>query len=417
MRTDPSSEDIFIGRQPILDREQKLVAYELLFRSGSHNAAGIRDHVSATANVISRAFVDFGIEAALGPHKGFINCDEKLLHSDMLEALPADKIVLEVLETVEVTPEIVARCTELKARGFTLALDDFIHFEDRFRPLLDLAEIVKVDLTTLDDAALLKTTRKLQQWPLRLLAEKVDSAEQAKRCHDLGYALFQGYYFARPTVIAGKKLRHSEVALLRLLSLILEDADSDALESVLKQEPGLTVSLLRLTNSVATGTKARVTSLGEAIKVLGRRQLQRWLQLLLYAAPAAGPFPTALLQLAATRGRLMELLAAQMRTGSKEFEDRAFMTGIMSLVPAAMNVPLAEIVQSIRLAAEVRAALETGRGELGTLLKLTEALEGRADAEYAALTAALPGLDGAAVNACLTQALAWSNEIGEGAAA
>src|SRR5450631_941924 len=117
MKKQSSSEEIFIGRQPILDREQKLVAYELLFRSGSNTAAGMVDDVSATANVISRAFVDFGIEAALGPHKGFINCDAKLLQSDMLEALPADKIVLEVLETVEVTTEDVDRCTELKARG------------------------------------------------------------------------------------------------------------------------------------------------------------------------------------------------------------------------------------------------------------------------------------------------------------
>jgi EAL and modified HD-GYP domain-containing signal transduction protein len=175
------------------------------------------------------------------------------------------------------------------------------------------------------------------------------------------------------------------------------------------------MGLLRLTNSVATGAKVRVNSLGQAINVLGRRQLQRWLQLLLYATPTAGSFPNALLQLAATRGRLMELLAAQMHPGDQDFEDRAFMTGIMSLVPALMKLPLTEILQGIRLAKEVRAALETNGGQLGSLLKLTEALEGMVDADYAALTSALPGLDGATVSTCLSQALAWSNEVGQGA--
>ena len=122
------SEEIFIGRQPILDREHQLFAYELLFRSGNkQNSATIEDDLSATASVLNHAFAELGIEEALGPYKGFINCDATLLLSDILEILPTDKIVLEVLETVEVTPQIVERCQELKARGFTMALDDFVH--------------------------------------------------------------------------------------------------------------------------------------------------------------------------------------------------------------------------------------------------------------------------------------------------
>jgi EAL and modified HD-GYP domain-containing signal transduction protein len=406
-------QDIFIGRQPILDREQRLVAYELLFRSGQQNAANITDNLAATASVISHAFLDLGIEKALGPYKGFINCDASLLRSDMLEALPADKIVLEVLETVELTSEIVERCTELKERGFTIALDDFVDFADRFRPLLKVAEIVKVDLLPLDDAGLVRTTRILQQWPLKLLAEKVDSREQADRCHALGYDLFQGYYFARPTIIAGKKLGQSELALMRLLGLVLEDAETDELEKVLKQEPGLTVSLLRLTNSAASGIRVRVNSLRQAIAVLGRRQLQRWLQLLLYATDAAATSPGALLQLAATRGRLMELLAARLKPGDRAFEDKAFMTGIMSLMPALMSMPIEQIIAGIDVAADVRSALENRDGPVGALLKLTEALEGMVGPECAALTAALPGLEADGVNVCFTEALTWASNIGD----
>ncbi|HEX8989733.1 MAG TPA: EAL domain-containing protein [Rhodocyclaceae bacterium] len=405
-------EEIFIGRQPILDRDQQLVAYELLFRSGAMtNAANVDDDVAATANVINRAFAEFGIEQALGPYKGFVNCDETLLLSDILEVLPTDKIVLEVLETVEVTPQIVERCNELKTRGFTLALDDFVNYEDKFRPLLDLIEIVKVDLKELDAPGLARTTQMLKRWPtLKLLAEKVDSREQSRYCMNLGYHLFQGYYFAKPAIIAGKKLGHSQLSLVRLLGLVLEDAETAELEGVFKHEPGLAMNLMRLTNSVATGVLVKVTSLRHAITVLGRRQLQRWLQLLLYTNPQGGSVANPLLQLAATRGRLMELLASKLHPGRRDFEDRGFMTGIMSLMPALMNAPFEEILRGISVANEVRDALEKTEGELGVLLQLAHALESGDGKACHDLSLQL-GLNAQTVNLCLTQALAWASNI------
>lgn len=409
-----ATEAIFIGRQPILDRKHQLFAYELLFRSGAQkNAANVDYDLGATANVINHAFAELGVEQALGPYKGFINCDESLLLSDIVEILPTDKIVLEVLETVEVTPQIVERCSELKARGFTLALDDFVDYEDKWQALLDLIEIVKVDLMPLDPAQLEKLTAALQRRPLTLLAEKVDSREQADRCHRLGYGLFQGYYFAKPAIIAGKKLGHSELALMRLLGLVLEDADTQAIESVFKHEPGLAVNLLRLTNSVATGVRARITSLRHAITVLGRRQLQRWLQLLLYTNPSGGDqVASPLLQLAATRGRFLELLAGKLKPGQRELEDHAFMTGIMSLMPALMGAPMEQILKGIQLAGAVQEALEGRAGMLGTMLQLAEATEAGDGIACGSLTAQLPGADPLLVNTCLTQALTWASNIG-----
>jgi c-di-GMP-related signal transduction protein len=409
-----SGEEIFIGRQPILDRSHRLVAYELLFRSGRQkNEAHIHDDLGATANVINHAFAELGIEQALGPYKGFINCDESLLLSDMLEILPQDKIVFEVLETVEITPAIVERCTELKARGFTLALDDFVHFEDKWKPLLELIEIVKVDLMPLSESQLGDVTAALQRWPVTLLAEKVDSREQADLCHRLGYSLFQGYYFARPSILSGKKLSHSQLSLMRLLGLVLDDAETHAIEGVLKHEPGLAMNLLRLTNSVATGVRIRITSLRHAITVLGRKQLQRWLQLLLYTNPTGGDHVAGpLLQLAATRGRFLELLASKLRPGARELEDHAFMTGIMSLMPALMNLSMEEILKSIKIASDVQQALEHKTGRLGIMLQLAEALEVSNGATCHALTEQLDGADHLLVNACLTQALAWASNIG-----
>lgn len=406
--------EIFIGRQPIMDRRQQMVAYELLFRRSQHNAADVRDDLAATASVITRAFIDLGIEAALGPYKGFINCDESLLLSDLLEVLPSDKVVLEVLETVDITPAVVERCVELKALGFTLALDDFVGYEDRFKPLLDIVEIVKVDTMLVDPAGLLAVTRKLGNWPVTLLAERVEKVELAEHCQQIGYSLFQGYYFAKPMIMAGKRLSHSQMALLRLLGMVLEDTDVAELEAVFKREPGLTMNLMRLTNSAATGVRVKVTSLRHAITLLGRRQLQRWLQLLMYTKPRPGtePISSPLMQLAATRGKLMELLAGQIEPGRQEFEDQAFMVGIISLMPALMGVPMAEILNGISLGNTVREALEAQTGTLGKMLDLTEALEGNDGETCHDLTARLPGLDADRVNTCHTQALIWANSIG-----
>ncbi|HNN46995.1 MAG TPA: HDOD domain-containing protein, partial [Azospira sp.] len=234
-------------------------------------------------------------------------------------------------------------------------------------------------------------------------------------CRDLGFELFQGYYFAKPTIIAGKKLDHSQLALMRLTTLLLEDADTAELEKVFKQEPGLTVNLLRLTNSVASGVRTRITSLRHAITVLGRRQLQRWLQLLLFANQQTGA-ASPLLQLAATRGRLMELLADKLRGRATELPEQAFMTGIMSLMPTLLSQRIEDILVQLPVAPAMAQALADAReGQLGALLALAEASESGDCERIDALLPALYGLNPTTLNNALSQALAWANNIGRDA--
>ncbi len=408
-----AAEELFLGRQPILDREQRLFAYELLFRNGQRNAADVTDGVQATATVIANAFSELGIEAALGTHRGFINVDEQFLFSDMLELLPRHAVVLEILETVPPTEAVIERCTALKAAGFTLALDDVIQLQPEYAELLELVEIVKVDIQPLSRVELMQLTMKLKPKGKTLLAEKVDSREQMEQCLKLGFTLFQGYYFAKPTIIAGKKLDHSQLALMKLMGLLLGDADTAELEAALKPEPGLTVNLLRLTNSVGAGCTERITSLGHAITVLGRRQLQRWLQLLVFASGKAGGTDNPLLAMAATRGRLMELLAAELQPGDSQLADQAFMVGIMSLMPALVDMPIAEVIAPLGLTGAVHDALCAGSGTLGALLQIAESSEDGDLQRLQTALASLPALGPKAINRAQTQALLWANEIAQ----
>lgn len=411
--SETAADQLFLGRQAILNRDQQLFAYELLFRNGTRNSAEVTDGVQATATVIINAFAELGVEAALGSYRGFINVDEEFLFSDMLELLPRKSVVLEILETVPPSPAVIERCIALKAAGFTLALDDVIQLEPQFAELLALVEIVKVDIQPLSRVQLMQLVMKLKPMGKQLLAEKVDSREQMEQCLKLGFSLFQGYYFAKPTIIAGKKLDHSQLSLMKLMGLLLGDADTAELETALKPEPGLTVNLLRMTNSVGCGSREKITSLRHAITVLGRRQLQRWLQLLVFSAGDKNGTSSPLLLLAATRGRLMELLAEELRPNDKGLADQAFMAGIMSLMPALVGQSISEIVNPLGLASSVRDALCDGTGMLGDMLQLAESSESGDLIKLTEHLARLPGINPKALNRAQTQALLWTNSISQ----
>lgn len=405
---------IFLGRQPILDRNQCIVAYELLFRAGDTAGVTVVDDMQATASVIHHAFSEMGVQTVLGTQQGFINVSADMLMSDLLELLPRTQVVLELLETISVTDAVIERCRELKQQGFTLALDDFV-FDESYRPLLALVDIVKVDLLLHSQDELRSAVTQLKQWPVRLLAEKVDSAEQAALCHSLGFDLFQGYYFARPLVLSAKRADPSQMALIQLLGLVLSDAETPQIEQVFKQHPNLTYNLMRLVNSVASGVHRSITSVSQAIMVLGRKQLQRWLQLLLFTLQSGSTHPNPLLLLAATRGKMMELLAAKQRR-SADYCDEAFMTGILSLIESLIDKPLADIVGELNLGERLAAALLQREGDLGSLLRLVESVEHPDLKDTPLLLAQSGALSLSDLTAAEIDAMSWANQIAEATA-
>lgn len=401
-------QDIFLGRQPILDRDNHIVAYELLFRSGQVAEAHVHDDLQASAQVIVQAFSERDIASVLGGKKGFINVSADLLMSDILELLPSDKVVIELLETIQINDQVIGRCRELKEMGFHMALDDFVGGA-QFVPLFEIVEVVKFDLPLMKPADLKKNVTYLKHWPLQLLAEKVEDVEQANHCRDLGFDLFQGYYFARPAVLSGKRTDASKLALMKLVGLVLKDAETTEIEQAFKHDPSLSFNLLRLVNSVAMGMSHKISSLKHAIIVLGRQQLQRWLQLLLFVNQSSD-IHNPLLELAATRGRLMELLATVQFKRDKDYHDRAFMVGIISLLDSLLGMPLNEILKQVNLSSDVEEALREHSGPLGSLLLLTKKME-QSDFDAAAAILDEMHLSRADLTQAQLEAMRWANDL------
>ena len=369
-------EKFFLGRQPILNRSQQIVGFELLFRSAeSLLVANFLDTHVASASVILNALSDFGFQDVLGRHKGFFNVTYEMLMSDAVELLPKEQVVIELLETILVDQEVVARCRTLKSLGFKLALDDHV-FSPDFASIYQLVDIVKLDVLEIPPGDLAGIVQKLRAWPLTLLAEKVESAQQYAVCSALGFDLFQGYYFARPVILKQNRVDIGKLTMLRLMEQVMAETELSEIEETFKQNPGLTYNLLRLVNSVAIGLRVRIKTLRHALMVLGLEQLKRWITLALYASNDSSGAQSPLLEIAAMRGKLLELLVQSLpNPGGKELSDRAFMTGILSLIDVLFEVPMAELVEKLNLVDDVRDALLQRSGGLGRLLLLAEKLE------------------------------------------
>jgi EAL and modified HD-GYP domain-containing signal transduction protein len=367
--------EFFLARQPILNREQNLVAYELLFRSAAAGPANVTDDLAATASVIAHA-AELGMKNVLGEVLGFVNVDAAVLMSDIVHFLPKDKVVLEILERVKVTDELMSRVTELVKDGFTFALDDVIADSDDVQKLLPFVHVIKVDISDMKQGDLRRLSSEFKAARKKLLAEKVENLAQFQNCLDLGFDFFQGYYFAKPVVLTGKKLSPSQLAIMQLMAQIASEADIASIERTIKRDASLGLTLLRLVNTPAAGVAQHIDSIGQALTVLGRRQLQRWLQILLYAEPGkAGHATSPLLMLATTRGKLLELMTEKLHPDNRSMADTAFTVGVMSLMDTLFGLPMEKILEQFSVADEVKDALLSRNGVYGDMLKLAECIE------------------------------------------
>jgi EAL and modified HD-GYP domain-containing signal transduction protein len=395
--------DYCFAYQPILTRDGDIVALELLYRDPDTDAAIITDHTAATANVMVNCMNHIGMIQLMGEMKLFINIAADMLMSNVIDLMPKDKVTLELLENIQVTPEIVARVNELKAAGYEFALDDYVYREPPC-PLFGLVNIIKIDILQSDLETLPQLVAHLRQWPCKLLAEKVETREVYERCKAAGFDLFQGYYFARPTRLDGRRADPKKLALLNLISLVENDADFDEIETCVKSNPGLTYHLLRLINSPAYYPSTKIGSVGQALQMLGMRQLGRLLQVLLFIESSNADCAP-LLELAVHRAKLMELLAESTAT----HPDRAYVTGMFSLAETALGMPIDAILAELNLVEEVVQALLHGTGEIGIMLEICIQLE-NADFERVAALADELKIPIPALMEMQNAAILWANQ-------
>jgi EAL and modified HD-GYP domain-containing signal transduction protein len=354
---------VCLARQPIFDQNLKVVAYELLFRNSEQNEAAVDEADDATSCVLSNTLVEIGLNNVVGTQSAFVNFAASFILSGHCKALPADRVVLELLEEAEATDELVTALEGLIRDGFRLALDDFVYLPGYDR-LLNLASIVKLDLRT-NQETFAREVARLKQFPVTLLAEKVETHEEYEYCRGLGFGLFQGYFFARPRLVTGQRTPSDRLTTLRLIaSLNAPDMSIKEVESLIVREPVLAQKLLKFINSTHVGLRVPVNSIAMAVALVGPGKLRSWATLLTLGRLTH--CPREVLVTANIRARMCETLAK----GNAAIEaETSFTVGLFSVLDALAGRPMDEILDELPLSDDVKSALLHRQGPLGANLQ------------------------------------------------
>jgi EAL and modified HD-GYP domain-containing signal transduction protein len=355
-------EDILLARQPIYDTHKEIVAYELLFRSNSQIEQGRFDGNMATSNVLLNLFTEGDFDAITGGSPAFINFTEELIKSP--PPLDPKKVVIEVLEDIEITAQLVANIKHLKHLGYTIALDDFVMAE-RYAPLLPFADIIKLELPAMSRTELQQTVESLRPFAVRLLAEKIETPEMFGVCQQLGCDLFQGFFLSKPEIITGRKIPDNKLVILNLIAELQNpDTEIKDLTRIIKGDPALSFKLLKLINSAAFGASRNVESIQHAVTLLGLERIKSWASLL--ALQNIQDKPVALNQIALIRAITCEQLARYLAPGKAPL---FYTAGLFSCLAAFFDTELGEIISKIPLHGEVKSALLEYSGAAGMALK------------------------------------------------
>jgi EAL and modified HD-GYP domain-containing signal transduction protein len=399
----------FIGRQPILNRNQQLIGYELFFRNSAHeDSIGQHAELEADTQVLVNTLNNMGTQGLVGNKLAFLNVGETMLMSEFIELLPARRVVLDISSKITPSNEMVSRLKHLRSLGFGISLDDF-NFDNTHTALLELANYAKLDVQH-EVAHFQATAARLRSYPVIRLAERVETYEQFHLSRELGLDGFQGFFFARPETLSATVIHPSISNILELLNLIRQAAPVAKLELTLKQDVAISYKLLRYVNSAAAGLNTTIRSFGHAVTVLGYQKLYRWLTLLLVTVSTDGQAPAALQRTAITRGRFMELMG-QAQGLNTEACDNLFIVGLFSLLDVLFNMPMARVLQHLQLPDSISLALEAEDGPYGPHLELTKICE-RPDLHDVHRFSALLGLTTDALNQAHLSALAWVEELG-----
>jgi len=411
MSNTDSFESVYVARQPIFSQAQKVWGYELLFRaSGDAQGAFVDDDQMATSQVIADG-VTIALPTIDEGKKALINFPEGLLLSGAAFALPSDVCVVEVLENVHPTPEVLGALDKLREAGFTLAMDDYAG-EDELKPFLDHVHILKMDILAMkaDPDTIRKAVDEVRGKKLLLLAEKVEDQATFDLCLDLGFHLFQGFFFSRPEIIPGKKVSANEAAKLQILQKVSQpDFELPDLAKIINTDPSLSYRLFRYINSASMGVTRKIDSVNHAAALLGQQKISQWLKAVILSDlnPSARAQEVSFLSL--HRAKFLELVNETCGLGGMT-PDAHFTLGLFSLLDSLMGMPMRDILKELPLDANIADALLGNASPLRRMLELVDICE-RGDFEGMAELAKTQGLLPSTIGDLYVQGMRWVNAV------
>lgn len=364
--------NVFVGRQPIFDNKLNVYGYELLYRAAENadSSAGMINADQATSTTIINTFVEIGLDRLVRDKIATINLTEQFLLEDNKLPFTPSQVILEILEDVAVTPELIMAVQRLVNAGYTFALDDYL-YNPAHAPLLRLARIVKIDLKALDKTELERHVHELKKYNVKLLAEKIETAEEFIHCRELGFDYFQGYFLSKPQVVKGKSLPSNRLTVLNLLAVLHNPvSDADDLAEAINTDITTSYKLLKLINSAAFNLQREITSIEQGVLLLGRQKLCSWASML--AMSTLDDRPSEILRTAMTRAKMCELLAEKLADRSS---DTYFTVGMFSALDLLLQRPLEQLLEPLPLSEEITAAILRHEGQAGKVLTCVMAYE------------------------------------------
>ncbi|MCE5249009.1 HDOD domain-containing protein [bacterium] len=392
---------IYVGRQPIFNQHLKVVGYELLFRDFNTDKANVVNGDHATLKVILNSFMEIGLQRIVGKEPAFINLTRSFILEKIPIPFPKEHVVIEVLEDITIDDELIAALKSLSSRGYRIALDDVVN-PRLVGPLLDIANIVKLDIMGIDMSSLKEYVRYLRKYDVKLLAEKIETLDILETCKSSGFDYFQGYFLSRPNVVEGHSIPPARLNLLRLLSELQNpDLKIRDIEQIITSDVSLSYKLIRLINSVFYKTTMRVKSITQAITLLGLRQIRDWVSLLFLTS--IDDKPRELLVTAMIRAKMCELLGKASR---EKVSDVGFTVGLFSVLDALLDVPMEDVLKSLPLTAEISGALLHHEGHFGAILNCVIAYENN-DWE----NTQCPGIPPERIREAYLKSIEWANAV------
>lgn len=402
-------DSFFVARQPVFDVDKGIWGYELLFRnSAESNVADVGDEDAATSQVIADGFglIEDDIEEG---QRLLVNFPRNMLLEGAADFLPSEVCVVEILEHVQPEPDVIEVLKKLKEQGYVLALDDYIG-QEGFEPFIELADIVKVDCLELDPEGLANIAGNLKPLGVTLLAEKVEDNEMFNRCRELGFELFQGFFFSRPEIILGKKMSTNNLNRMQLLKSISGDTfEVDDLTQAINSDVSISYRLLKFMNSPTFGLPNKINSIQQAITLIGYKKLAGWLRMILLSDMCSGPAGSELAFLSIKRAKFFELICRDLKQCPVSAESM-FMLGLFSLLDVLLGRPMCELMDELPVEKDLVLALTGKKSEAALYLDLVKALE-KADWEKLTSLIMENKLSALSVARNHLAAMQWANEI------